>query len=210
MKKITIAISGLPGSGNSTTAKLLAQKLSLEYFSAGKLAKDISMGTYKGQTYFPEFKKLCDENNLQIPDMQSNNESTAAFNHWNTSFGKSKLFNNILDDLQAKLGERGGIVVDGKLALYMVKSADFKIWIKANFEVRAKRTAERDNLSLKEAKSLLSKRQEIERNELKRIYGLDLWKQEEIADLVVDTSALTTEEVTQKIISSINNKLLNR
>ena len=51
MENLVIAISGLPGSGSTTIAKLLAKNLSLEYFSPGQLFKDIASGKYKEKSY---------------------------------------------------------------------------------------------------------------------------------------------------------------
>ncbi len=205
MEKLTIVISGLPGSGSSTISKLLAHKLNLDYFGAGRLFKDISKGTYKEQYYFKEFNKLCLQRNLLIPQLKAKDDSTAAYNLWNTEFGKSKKLNNIIDKLQEDLGKKGNIVIDGKIAIFIVKNATLKIWFKADFDIRAIRTKQRDDISLEKAKEFLSKREEIEKLELNKIYNFNLLDQEKIADLVIDTTKISSEEILNIILKKLKN-----
>ena len=53
-----IIISGLSGSGSTTTGKLLAEKFGLQYFSSGRLFKDIGMGVVEKHHYYPIFEEL--------------------------------------------------------------------------------------------------------------------------------------------------------
>jgi len=198
-----ITIAGLPGSGSTTTAKLLAEKLDLNYFSPGQLFKDISRGTYKNQFYYKEFNKICDENNLIIPEFSDENDSHGATNLWQTSFGKSKELHNVLDKLQVVLARKGDIVLDGKLSLYMIPDSELKVWLKADFEERIKRSSKRDNVSESEVKKLLEIRQEKQDLEWKKIYGIRQTDQENMAQLVIDTTSISSEEVLNKILKNL-------
>jgi len=204
MQRKVIAISGQPGAGSTIVAKLLAHKLSTNFFSAGQLFKDLAKGTVKEQFYYNPFKKLCHQKNLGIPKFNAINDTQAASDLWKTEFGKSKDFHNVIDDLQLKLASQGNIVIEGKLALSMIKNSDLKIWLKASLSERAKRAAQRDGLRVEDVKKIILKRQEKERQEWKKIYGFDYWDQERDADVVIDTSTLSAEQIVDKIIQKLN------
>ncbi|MCX8179670.1 MAG: cytidylate kinase family protein [Candidatus Aenigmarchaeota archaeon] len=173
-----IAISGLPGAGTSTIAKLLAKKLGLKYFSPGD--------------YFKSFSEKTSQTEKAIDVFQSGK-------------GKSKKFHEKIDEMQLKLAKQGNIVLCGKLSIYMLKDiADYKIWVECSLEERAKRTANRDGISLEEALEALRKREEMEVEEWKKDYGFDYRKQKEMADFVIDNTFLNESETLEKILNFIN------
>lgn len=180
MGKITVAISGPPGSGTSTIAKELAKRLKLEYFSPGQIQKSYS---------------------------KSSKESLAALDVWQTKLGKSRTFHrDILDKTQKELAKKGNIVICGKLSIKMLEGlADYRIWVYAPINIRAERVAERDKITVDEAMNALSEREEIERKAWKRLYGFDYFDQKELADLVVDNSK-TLEESVERILKFIKSK----
>jgi len=182
MKKITIAISGPPGAGTSSIAKEVAKKLKIKYFSPGKIQKSYA---------------------------KTSKESLAALKVWQTELGRSEKFHrDVLDKKQVEVAEKGNVVICGKLSIKMLENlADYKIWIDTSLKVRAKRAAKRDKISVKDAIKLLSERENIEREEWKKIYGFDYFDQMRIANLVVDNSRLTLEQAVNKILRFIKNKV---
>ena len=131
-----IVVSGMPVCGSSTAAKKLAKKLRLKYFSVGK-----------------EFKKHM-----------KGKETHRAIKMFNTKKGVSRSFHEELDNEQRRLAEKGNIVIDSKLGIYMLKDvADYKIWLKANKTEIAKRVASREKISFKAAKKLMEERTMVER-----------------------------------------------
>jgi len=199
-----IAISGLPGAGSTTIGKSLAERLRLSYFSSGELFKDVARGTLETQHYYTRFKELCDSKNITIPKLSAVNDSEAAAEVWKSEFGRSKEFHEAIDELQIKLANEGNIVIDGKLSLYMVKNADLKVWLKASLDKRAERLSQRDSMPLEEARTAIEARENQHQREWSRIYGLDYFQQEKEADTVIDTSDLISEQVTDKIIQTLN------
>jgi cytidylate kinase len=204
MPQRVIAISGQPGVGSTTVSKLIAEKLSVNYFSPGRLWKDLARGQLKDKPYYSIFKKLCDKRGIEIPELNEKNDSHAVAKLWDLDFGKSKKFNESTDELQRKLAEKGNIIIDGKLSLRMIKNADIKIWLKASSDSRAERVSKRDSIDIAEAKQLLLFREEKEREEWKHIYGFDYFEQEKDAHLVIDTSNLLPEQIADKIIKCLN------
>jgi cytidylate kinase len=180
-EKPVIVVTGPPGAGSTTIAQRLAKKLGLAFFSPGFKQKGL---------------------------VKEKNQSAAAVAAWATKKGSSKKFHKGLDKEQIKLARKGGIVICGKLSIHFLKNiADLTVWLDVPLSVRAQRTAERDKISLKEAKRAISEREAIERREWQRIYGFDYFEQKKEADLVLDTSNLSIEESVKRILDFLKNIL---
>lgn len=196
---VVIAISGQPGAGSTTTARLLAERMHLNYFSPGRVFKDIGRGTLSSQFYYEEFKAGCDRAGLTIPSLLASDDTQGTLNLWNTPFGKDARLHKVIDDLQKSIARKGNVVLDGKLSLYMIREAHKKIWLKASRTKRAQRVYERDGLPLKEAEKMLHERETVERAEWKSMYGVDYWTQEAMAHKVIDTTDKSPSQVALEI-----------
>lgn len=172
-----IAISGKTVSGTATISKAVAKRLKLRYFDAG--------------TFYKRHSKRRKEVEQALELLKSKK-------------GVSKKFHEHIDDLHRKEAKRGNIVNCGKLAIFMLKDiADVKIWIECAFNERTRRMAKRDGISLKEARRKLKEKENREREMWKKIYGLDYFKQKDLADIVVNSTKLTEKETVNKILNSI-------
>ncbi|MFH0832463.1 MAG: cytidylate kinase family protein [Candidatus Aenigmatarchaeota archaeon] len=176
-----VVVSGMPGCGSTTTARLLAKKLKLKFFSVGAYTKKIMR-----------------------EDMKIDKKETErSVDFWKTKRGKSKEHHVTVERMQEDLAKRGDIVIEGKISIRFIKNADFRIWLKAPLNVRAKRYVKRDNLMLKDAMRFLKEKQRDERENWKKIYGFDYFIQEKEADLIIDTMNKKPEEIVKMIINSI-------
>ena len=183
-KKRVIVISGAPGSGSTSVAKEVAKRLRFRYFVPGKLHKKL---------------------------VKSKEESRAALEAWQTKKGRSKKTHEERDKLQIKKAKKGNIVICGKLSIHFLKEfSDYKIWLDVPLGERAKRTAKRDGIAVKEAMKEISERQRIERREWKRIYGFDYFYQKKIADFVFDSSGLTLGQTVNKIMKFVKSKKIKK
>lgn len=175
-----ICISGQSTCGTSTTAKMLAERLGLKYFSPGQYYKKHFSGA---------------------------SETEKMVSGWRTKKGSSKDFHEKIDGLQQKAAEDGDVVIDGKLSIWAVKNAELKVWIKADTKIRAGRVMKRDGIEFEEALVKVREKDKLERDGWKKVYGFDFWEQEKKADLVIDNSDLTPEEVVDKIVEFFEAKV---
>jgi cytidylate kinase len=154
-KKINIAIDGPAGSGKSTTARLLANKLSYNYLDTG--------ATYRVATYlwilndkqeiieyekifnnaiieikFDNFKQLTFLNNEDISEEIRMPEVTANVSYISSiGFVREKLV-----ELQRQFAKSKGVVIDGRdIGTVVLPNAELKIYLVASIEERAKRRA---------------------------------------------------------------------
>jgi len=139
-----ITISGPPGSGTTTVARLLAEKLGYKLISAGEIFRKLA--SERGMT-LEEFSKYAESN----PDIDFH-----------------------IDKLQKEMAEKeDNVVVEGRLSGWMVKDA-FKVWIYADAEVRYRRIAQREGKDIARVKNETKRREELEKRRYKKFYSIDL------------------------------------
>jgi cytidylate kinase len=179
---VVVVVSGMPVCGSSTTARLLAKKLGIRHFSVGDYYKQLAKKYSTGG----EIKR-------NVEFFRSEKGSDIDLHHR-------------LDEMQKKVAKEGNVIIDSKIGIKMLNNlANVKVWIKAPFDVRAKRVAKRDKIPLEKAKEFLKDKERLERENFKRIYGFDTFDQEKEADLVIDNSHLSPEEAVDKILKYLRN-----
>jgi predicted cytidylate kinase len=172
---VTITISGTPGSGKSTVAKILEEKLGLDYIYSGlifrELAKEHNMS-------LEEFGKYCEEN---------------------------REIDKEIDNRQLKILRKGNIILEGRLAgwiAYKNKIKAFKISINADLKIRAIRIVNRENGNVKDRKKEIMMREKSEAKRYKKYYNIDL-QDKSIYDLVIDSGDKTPEEIVDIILEKL-------
>ncbi len=177
--KMIITLSGTPGCGKSTVAKLVASKLNLKRYSTGDFMRDMA-----------EQKKISIfELNQQAEQDQSIDEE--------------------LDQRQIMLGRNeDNFIIDGRLSFHFIPNSK-KIFLDADPNIRAERILADDirkehNINIDTTKENMKKREESEKKRYKEYYNLDPNNPEHY-DLVIDTSNISAKEVAEKIVEHINN-----
>lgn len=182
-----ITISGKPGSGKSSVAKLIADKLKLKHYSMGDLQRKYAKE--KGIT----IEELC---KLEAKDPKIDKD---------------------IDNYQTKLSEKeDNFIIDGRLSFYFIPRS-IKIYLDCSYEEGAKRiyndtitnkrdSSERKTKSFKEAKDILIKRVETDRKRFLKYYKVDFLDLNNY-DLVVDTTNISKKRVSDKIIEFVKNTL---
>ena len=114
-----------------------------------------------------------------------------------------------LDRRQVEMAmEQKDCILASRLAIWMLKEADLKVYLTATAETRAKRIYTREGGSLEERYKETVRRDENATNRYKTIYGIDNTKPEKVADLIIATDQKTPEEIVSLIIEEVRKKTL--
>jgi cytidylate kinase len=208
---MVIAIDGPAGSGKSTIAKLLAEKMDFTYINSGKLYRAITLGCLRAKIDPKNSEKVIEfAKNVKITyekdQVYLDGEDVSAFLHNDEIDRNSSPLSaivpvrHIVNDLIRNLSKDRNIVVEGRdMTTVVFPNTPYRFYIDASPDARAKRRFEQgvSNLSLQEIKEAILQRDEIDRNKaegsLKIAEGVQY----------LDTSGLTIIEVYEKLIENI-------
>lgn len=161
MKKITIAIDGHSSCGKSTMAKQLAADLGYIYVDTGAMYRAVTLYALRNGLMNPETKEIkTDELQQQIDDVKIGfvlNEQGQKQTVLNGEVVEQEIRQMLVSNcvspvaalgfvrahlvaLQQKMGEEGGIVMDGRdIGTVVFPNAELKVFVTASAEVRAQR-----------------------------------------------------------------------
>lgn len=176
-----ITISGKAGSGKSTVARLLSEKLGLRHYSIGDL-----------------MRAMANENGIALLELNKLAE-------------KDKSIDFELDGKLKELGKtHDNFVVDGRLTAFFIPNAEFRIFLDAEDKVRAERILkdkrqQEKSRSLKETIHNIKKREGSEKKRYLKYYGVN-YMDRKLYNFVVDTTNLNPDQVVKKILDFLNAK----
>jgi len=137
------------------------------------------------------FRSLAKERNL---DFNTVLELAAKDDSWDRE----------VDTRQVKIAnESTGCVLGSRLAIWMLKDADLKIYLKAEPRTRAERIAKREGGDLRNIEAFTEERDNKDHERYLRIYGIDT-DDYSFVDMVIDTDKITPEKITEIIIKKVN------
>ncbi len=206
MKKLVIAIDGPSASGKGTLAKKIAQHFGLAYLNTGAIyrlvawrmiAQKISANNF--EDFIPNLVKNISENDLENNDLHTEIVGTMA-----SIIAKNPKLRMMLFDFQKDFVAKGkkkknGCVLDGRDTTTVIcPNADFKFFVTADVEIRAKRRFAQLQTSYEEILAQLQKRDENDLN--RKDSPLTIAKDA----VVIDNGNLTIEEGFQKMLQIIN------
>ncbi len=176
----SISITGDLGSGKSTVAQVLSEKLNYEYFSTGNMQRKIAEG--KGM------------NTLELN----------YFSEQNTNI------DDYIDGFLKEINNSDTpYVLDSRLAWHFVNKS-FKIYIMVDpliaatrISSRTKRDGDPELQGINEIAAALLERQKVEHRRFKMLYNIDCGNKENY-DLVVSSTSHTVEEIVAAILEAYN------
>ncbi|MGM0590070.1 MAG: (d)CMP kinase [Halobacteriota archaeon] len=161
-----LTVSGLAGSGKSTTAAALAAELGYEHVSGGDIFRDLA--AERGYTPV-EFNELAESDDQIDRDLDRRLAEIAR--------------------------ERDDVVLESRLAGWLAgDDADVRLWLTAPLDVRAARIADREDKSLDVAAEETQRREESEAFRYEKYYDIPIVDLS-IYDVVLNTARWGPEGV---------------
>ena len=171
-----IAISGTAGSGKSTVARILADRLDLKHYSMGDFQREIAK-----------------EKGLTIVELGELEKKDPEIDH-------------MVDDKQREIGEReDDFIIDSWLSPRFIPHA-FKILLDADIDARSVRIFGREPGEYKdihEVKEKILQREKTNRERWIEYYDYD-YTDKKNYDLVIDTTDKDVSEIVDAILQKID------
>lgn len=200
-----IAVDGPSGSGKSSISKEIAKKLNIQYLDTGAMYRLLALYLEENNLEFSK-EVLKDFNIKQLGETFYLNEvdvskkiRTNDISKKASDISKIKEVREYMVDLQRKISKSHSVILDGRdISTVVFPNADFKIFLTASVEVRAKRRFLEDKtLSYDKILEDIKKRDYQDMN--RKNSPLRIAR----GATVIDTSQMTKEQVIQKIISLV-------
>lgn len=206
-----ITIDGPAGSGKSTVAKKLAEKLGFIHFNSGSLYRAITAYLHsinfeiekisKDSTFPPMDLKVEMIDNIQhvyvnevdyTSKLRQNQISTLA-----PFVAANKHLRNVVDICQRKFCSTHNVVMEGRdLGSFVFPNADYKFYLDCSLNERARRRyleekAKNNNVSLKEITEQLAERDKLD-------------KTREVAPLIIPKGAIIIDSTNKNADQVVN------
>ena len=215
MKNLVIAVDGPAGAGKSTIAKIVADKLNINYIDTGAMYRAI---TYKvlqndidvnNEDQIIEIAKNSDidfkDNNIYLDGKILKEEiRTPEVSNNVSNIAQIKEVRYLMVDVQREIGRRNSVILDGRdIGSYVFPNADYKFYLIATPNERGMRRFKElkekgYDTSLEEIIKDIIKRDEIDSN---REFA-PLVKAEDAIE--IDTTGKSIDEVVDFVLSKIS------
>ena len=210
-----IAFDGPAGSGKSTIAKIISEKLGITYLDTGAMYRAVTLYFLENNVDFNDENQV--KINLEKIELEfindklylNNKDVSVQIREKNVNDNVSlvsaiRIVREKMVDLQRKMSGKKSVVLDGRdIGTVVFPNADYKFYVTASVDVRARRRYEEElrkgisNLSFDEVKKSMENRDYIDSNR----EVTPLRKADDAIE--IDTSYMSIEEVLEKILSYI-------
>ncbi len=110
-----------------------------------------------------------------------------------------------VDSHQVELAKMESCVLGSRLAVWMLKEADLKVYLLASDQVRASRIFNREGGDIEQIKAFTAMRDSEDSRRYKKLYNIDN-SDYSMVDLVIDTADKNPEQIVQLIIDELIKK----
>lgn len=219
-----VAIDGPAGSGKGTIAKLVGKRINLMNIDTGAMFRCIALEMLRNNILIDDEEKIKDILENSNIKLESNNGELKVFlneedvsekiraekvSNFVSPLSALKLVRDKLLQLQRKIALNENVIMEGRdIGTVVFPNADVKIYLDASAEERAKRRVKQNKekgLEIEYEKILNDIKIRDERDSTRAIAPL---KQAEDA-IYIDTTNLSIDEVVDKIVIIIKEKMSN-
>jgi len=216
-----VAIDGPAGSGKGTITKLVGEKMNLVNIDTGAMYRCVTLACLNQKIKCDELEKIEQVlDNIDIKLKKENNKELVFLNGVDVTekirltdvnenvakFAAIKMIRDKITPIEQEMGKTTDIIMEGRdIGTVVFPNADVKIFLDCSIEERANRRY-KQNI----AKGINQTYEEVLEN-IKQRHKLET--EREIAPLIksedaiyIDSTNLTIEEVTDKIIDIIKEK----
>ena len=114
-------------------------------------------------------------------------------------------YDKYVDTHQVELARKESCVLGSRLAIWMLTEADLKVFLYARDDMRAERIFKREGGDLQKIKEFTAMRDLEDSRRYKELYNIDN-SDYAFADLVIDTSTYTPEEIVEQIVAELKKR----
>ena len=215
MKNLVIAVDGPAGAGKSIIAKLIADKLNINYIDTGAMYRAITYKCLQNNIDINNEEKVinmakdCEidfkDNNIYLNgDILKDEIRTMEVSKNVSNVAKIKEVRYLMVDIQRRIGKVSSVILDGRdIGSYVFPNANYKFFLVATPEERGKRRYKElidkgYDVNLEEIIDDIIKRDEIDSN---REFA-PLVKADDAIE--IDTTGKSIDEVAQSVLFGIN------
>ena len=138
------------------------------------------------------FRQLAAEKGMTLPEVIEAAKTDDSYDKY-------------VDKHQVELALAEPCVLGSRLAIWMLKEADLKVYLFASDETRAKRVFNREGGDLQQIKDFTAMRDREDTRRYKEFYGIDN-NDYAFCDLIIDVNEKTPEEIVDVILSELENR----
>ena len=138
------------------------------------------------------FRSLCEETGLSLAEIIEKAKTDDSFDV-------------TVDTRQVELAKQESCVLGSRLAIWMLKEADFSVYLLASDQVRAERILNREGGDLESIKQFTAMRDAEDTNRYKKLYNINN-DDFDFATLKIDTAQYNPEEIVAIILQKLYEK----